>query len=116
MEVDTTNQSTEYINSSERVRYPEKTNGKQREAKDGQGSSSSSSSSSDASSSGKKTKKKREKEGFVKPLEVEEEVDKEMIQFAIDEGINVEQFLQGRMSLRTCQVMSESKLKHRTCK
>lgn len=79
---------------------------------------SSSSSSGGGSQDGEKKerKKKKEKESFVAPLEVEEEIDKEMLQFAIEEGITDEQFLQGKMSLRTCQVMSESKLKHRTCK
>jgi hypothetical protein len=53
---------------------------------------------------------------FYPPLPLEEEIDEEMIKIIRSEGIDAPFLLQGRMSAHTCNILNQTKLKHRTCK
>lgn len=75
-----------------------------------------SSSSSNDSKGKKKEKPKKEEEAFVEPQPIEMEIDHTMIAFAKAQGIRDPQLLQGRMSFDVCNILSQAKLKHRTCK
>jgi hypothetical protein len=39
-----------------------------------------------------------------------------MVRFAKSQGIKDKELLQGKMSFETCKILSESKIKHRSCK
>lgn len=53
---------------------------------------------------------------FLGPTEIEKEVDHKVIEYARHIGVKDEKLLKGLMSIETCRILSQAKLKHRTCK
>lgn len=53
---------------------------------------------------------------FLGPTEIEKFVDHGVIEYARQQGIKDEAMLRGLMSREACNILSQAKLKHRTCK